>query len=122
MSRGCFEQRAARARIVAIVLERIGHGFGHDRVRCEVHDGIDVVLAEQSLEQALVAGVADDQLARCDRCLEARRKVVERNHVLARGAQLAHDVAADIPGAARDEYLSVFHDVSSITAAGGPEM
>ena len=117
MAPGDVEQRPARRRIVAVVLQRLGDRFGHDRVGREVHDGVDLVPGEQRLEQAFVAAIADDQLSGRDRRFEARGEVVERDDRLAALAELPDDVAADVSGAAGHKYLFVSHRLSGL--AGG---
>src|SRR5690606_26407319 len=106
---GGRQQRAAAGRVVAVVLERIRHRFRHDRVGGEVHDGVDVVLAEQALEQRGVAGVPDHQAAARDGLREAGAQVVGHHHVLARLAELADHVAADVAGTAGDQDAAFAH-------------
>ena len=56
-----FEQRARRAGVVAVVLERVRDRLGDDRVRGEVDDGVDAVLGEQLVDELAIADIADDQ-------------------------------------------------------------
>ena len=98
------EQAARRAGVVAVVLQRIAHRLGHDRVRGEMHDGVDRVLAEHALDQRAIADVADDELARrAYRFAKSGAEIVEHDDRLAALAQLQRDVAADVAGAAGDE-------------------
>ena len=95
-----FEQRATGAGVVAVVFQRIRNRLGHDRVRREMHDGVDLVLREYPVEQGGITSVADDEFAGRDRLPEARAKVVKRDDVLASRPELPYHVAADITGAA----------------------
>jgi hypothetical protein len=95
-----LQEAAGRAGIVAVVLQRIGDGLGNDGVRCEVHHRIDAALAQQAADELAIAGVADHQLAVHDCRPEAGGKVVEHDYCLITLAELANDMAADIPGAA----------------------
>ena len=96
--------KAARgAGVVAVVLERQRHGLGHDGVRGEVHDRIDLVLRQQPRHQRMIADIADDEFAGGDRLPEALAEIVEDDDLLAGLAQLPHHVAADVAGAAGDQ-------------------
>ena len=72
-------------------------------MRGEVHDRVDAVLAQQAADQLAIAGVADHQLAVHDRRAEAGDEIVEHDDLFVALAELANDMAADIPGAAGDE-------------------
>jgi hypothetical protein len=87
-----------------------------------VHHRIDVVLGEDALEQVGIARVADDEFARGHGRFEACRQVIEGEHVFARGAELADDVAADISGPTGNKYLFVFHSVFRKVPDSLPEM
>ena len=67
------------------------------------------MIVEDAVEQGSVAGITNYELARGNGRLKPGRQVVEGNDVLAVGAELAHDVAADVAGAACDENLAVIH-------------
>ena len=94
-----LEQGAARAGVVAVVLERIRHGLGDHRVGREVQHGIDVVGREDPVEHLGIAGVPDHEVAVQHGLAEARRQIVEHDDALAGLAELADDVGADVPGA-----------------------
>jgi hypothetical protein len=94
-----LQQRPAVGRVVAVILQRIGHRLRHDRVCREMHDRINLVLGKDFVQQFRIAGVADDQLAGFDGGLEAGTEVVQRYDRFAGLTELAHDVAADISGA-----------------------
>ena len=104
-----LEQRSAGAGVVAVVFQRVGDGLGHDGVRREVHDGVDVEAREQLRQHGRVAGVADHELAVQHRLAEARRQVVEHDDVLAGLAELANDVRADVAGSPGDQNCFVRH-------------
>src|SRR5687767_2257903 len=104
-----LEQRAARAGVVAVVLQRIRNGFRHDRVRGEVHDGIDGVTLEELREARGVAGVADDEIAMEYRVAKTRRQIVENNDLLAGFAELSHDVRADVASAPGNQNCFLRH-------------
>ena len=70
-----LQQAAGRAGVVAVVLQRIRDRLRHDRVRREVHDRVDAVLAQHAADQLAIAGVADDQRRRA---ATAERKPVDR--------------------------------------------
>ncbi len=112
---GELEQGAARAGVVAVVSQRIGDRFRHDRSCGKMHDRVDVEALEQRLQAGRIPGIPDDELAMQDRAAKARREVVEHDDVLAGLAELAHDVAADITGAAGDENCLSLHLVSKVT-------
>jgi hypothetical protein len=116
-----LQQVARRAGVVAVVLERILAGLRHDGVRGEVHDRVDVVLREDARHEVAITGVADDELAVRHRLAKAGGQVVERHDALAGRAELAHDVAADVAGAAGDEN-SVCHAWSPRVLQGGAGM
>ncbi len=78
-------------------------------MRGEVHDRIDVEASEDLLEALPVARVADDQLAEQHGLPKAGRKIVEDDDALGGLAELAHDVRADIAGAARHEDRFLRH-------------
>ena len=109
---GALEQRAARARVVSIVLERIRNGLGHDRVRGEVHHGVDIVGGEDLVEHLRVAGIADDEVAVQHGLAEAGRQVVEHDDPLTGLAELAHDVRADVAGSSGDQNCLASHMVN----------
>lgn len=79
-----------------------------------MHDGVDVVLAEYLLQQRGVARVAEDKVAGGDRSLEAGGQIIERQDVFASQSQLSDNMAADISGAASDQYLIVFTQFSNL--------
>src|SRR5690606_29746599 len=69
------------------------------------HHRVDVVGAEQALQQGRVADVADHQLPVQHRIAVAGAEVVQHHDVLAALAELAHHVAADVAGTAGDQDL-----------------
>jgi len=107
-----LEQCAARARVIAVVLQRIGDGFRHDRVGGEVHDRINGVLGKDAIQESRIAGLADDQFTGSDGPPEAGTQIIEDDDVFARSAELPHDMAADVTGPTRDQYAFVFHAFS----------
>ena len=95
-----FEQVPARAGVVAVIFERICHGFRHHRVRGEVHDGVDTVFRDQTGDQVTVTGVADHQLAVQHGRAKTGTEVVQGHDAFGVLTQLADDVAAYIAGTA----------------------
>src|SRR5262249_57805417 len=90
---------------VAIVSERVTHGFGNNNGRREVDDGVDPVFADQAGDEGLVAAVAGDQgRAFSDRPGEPGREIVEDDDALAGIAELEHHMTAAIAGSADDQY------------------
>jgi hypothetical protein len=83
-----------------------------------VHDGVDVVLGQDAGDEFLVAGVADYQFAVGHGFAETGGEVVEGDDALAGLAELAHHVAADVAGAAGDEY-ALGHPGSLCSNSGG---
>jgi hypothetical protein len=108
---GAFQQRPAVGGVVSIVLERISDRFRYDRLRCEMHDRIDIVIDEQVLEQRCVTGVADDEFARGYGLRKTGGEVVQREHRFSGLTELPDDMAADVTGAAGHEYCLVSHSV-----------
>ena len=106
-----FEQRAAGAGVVTVILERLGDGFRNDRMRGEMHDRVDLEAREDVAQTDQVSRVADDQITVGDGLLEARRQVVENDDALARLTELADDMRADITGSAGDENVLRVHSV-----------
>ena len=107
-----LEQSSARTRVVAVVLERIRDGFGHDRVRGEVHHRIDVVGGEDLVEHFRVAGVADDEVAVEDGLAKPGRQIIEHDNSLTGLAELAHDVRADVASSSGDQNCLAGHTVT----------
>ncbi len=108
-----FEQAARLRRIVAVVAQRVGDRLRHDRSRGEMHDRADGVFGEHALDQCLVADLPDHQRGVEHGLAKAGAEVVEHDDAFARLAQLAHDVAADVAGAAGDQDRFRVHRVSS---------
>ena len=98
-----LQQAAGRAGVVAVVLERQRHGFGHDGVGGEMHDGIDSVLRQQPRDQHMISDIADHQFAGGHRLAKALPQVIEDDDLLAGLAQLPDHVAADVAGPAGDQ-------------------
>jgi hypothetical protein len=115
-----LEQRPARGRVVAVVLERVGDRFRHDRVRGEVQHRVDVVAREDLLEAVRIARVADDEIAVEHGLAEARREVVEHDDRFAGLPELPDHVRADVTGAAGHEYRFVSHLASSLPVITRP--
>ena len=67
-------------------------------------DRIDPVLLDETLDQRLIAAVADDERhARGNGPVESGGKVVEHDDALAGIDEVEHHVATDIAGSAGDE-------------------
>src|SRR5690606_15514252 len=89
-----LQQAARRARVVAVVLERIRHRFRHDRVCRKMHHGLDAVLAQDIADERSVARIPYDERRAEDCRTEAGREVVEDDYVFVALAKLTNDVAA----------------------------
>ena len=87
-----LEQRARRAGVVGVVLERLVHRFGHDGEGGEVHDGVDLVALEQLRDRVAVADLADDQRGAQGGLAKAARQVIQDHHPLAARGELQRDV------------------------------
>src|SRR5579885_2292500 len=97
------------AGVVAVVLEGLSHGLGHDGEGRKVHDRIDAVLAQHLEHRLPVAHLAYDE-GRIEHGLaEASRQVIQHDHALSAPAKLEHHVAADVAGAAGHEDAGLFH-------------
>ena len=67
-------------------------------------DGLDAVLADQTNDELLVAGIADDERhALGEQPGESGREVVEHHDALAGIDEFVHHMAADIAGSAGDQ-------------------
>ena len=60
MSLAGIQQRSAVGRVIAIVFKWISNRFRHNRMRREMHDGVDVILAKEAFKQRGITGIADD--------------------------------------------------------------
>ncbi len=74
-----------------------------------MHDRVDAMRRHQSRYQREVAHVGDHQLTGSHRLAKTLAEVIDDHHPFAGFAQLTHDVAADVAGAAGDEDASVGH-------------
>ena len=94
---GAFDQRAALHRVVLIIMERLGDGFGHDDRAREMHHRADPMLGDQPVDQPGLGYVAADEhgLLR-HRPFEAGGEIVDHHHRPAGVEQGEHGVAADI--------------------------
>jgi hypothetical protein len=110
----CFTFASAQHASSAVIAQRIGDRFRHDGARREMHDGVDVTIAQQCAHFFLLADVADDEFRTHDGIGEAGTQIVENDDIFTRLDQLQHDVAADVAGAAGDQYRSfAFHVLPS---------
>ncbi len=83
---------------------RIADRFRDDDFRGEMRDGVDFMLLDEARDQFGVAEIADHEFRRFrNRPGEARRQIVENDHLLARVEKTQNHVAADIAGAACDQ-------------------
>src|SRR5688572_13096772 len=102
--RGGFEQRAGGAGIVAVVLERIRHGLGHDDRGGEMDDGVHLVVRQHLVDQRAISDIAHDQWHTTYSAAETRREIVENDYALTARDQLQYSVASDVSSAAGDQY------------------
>ena len=99
-----LDQRAARAGVVAVVFERVGHGFRHHDAAGEVDHGGDAVAGDEIADQCAVAGVALDEGHVPGHPLAAPGgEVVQHDDRRAGVPEREHGVAADVAGAAGDQ-------------------
>src|ERR1700722_16864267 len=98
-----LQQGPRGAGVVPVILERQSDRFGHDGMRREMHDRIDLVLRQELRHQRLVAYLAHHQLAGGHRLAKALAEIVGPAHAPPRLAQLPNDMTADIAGSAGDE-------------------
>ena len=104
---GCLDQAARLAGVVVVIAERVGDRFWHDDRSGEVDDRVDLMLGD------------DARRVQCRRCrrrpvsfrarppFKAGRQAIEDDDLLARIDQFPDHVAADIAGAAGDQYRHV---------------
>ena len=104
-----FQQGTAIGSVVAVVLQRVGDGLGHNGVRREVHHRVNIVFLEDPIEQRCVTGVANDQLAGGDSGLKTGSQIIEGDYVLTGVAQLLNNVTPYITGTAGDKDALVCH-------------
>ena len=97
-----LEERARRAGVVAVVLQRLAHRLGHDGVGREMHHRIDAVLLEQPQHRVAVADLADDERRIEHRLAKTPRQIVQDDDPFAAGSQLQDRVAADVACASGD--------------------
>lgn len=95
-----LQKAAGRAGVIAVVLQRVRHRFGHDGVGGEMHDGIDLAITQYAAYRFAITGVGNDQLALQDGAAKAGREIVEDHDALALFAKLTSHVTADITRAA----------------------
>ena len=93
--------------VVLVVGQRLGNGFRHDDLRGAVHDGIDLLLPEEPVQQGVVGDVALIEGALADEFAAPGGEIVEDDDVVARVLTGRGDGAADVSGPAGDEYLHV---------------
>jgi urease gamma subunit len=74
-----------------------------------MHDRIDRMLRENTLEQRRIAGVSNNEFTMRYGRFESGGEVIERDDILAGIAELFDDMATDVSGATGDQYLVVIH-------------
>lgn len=77
------QQVARIAGVVAVVLERIAHRFGHNGVSRKVQHGIDAVMLQHRGHQRGIAHIAHHQLGTLHGLAITRAQVVDHHHMLA---------------------------------------
>ena len=77
-------------------------------MRCEVHDGVHLVLPHDASDQFGVGHVAHNQFPE-HRVREAGRQVIEHNDSLAGLIELAHDMTSDVAGSACHQHRFLTH-------------
>ena len=118
MAGGQLEQAERVDGVVAVVLCRVAHQFLDRDVRGEMEHGGESALLEQAGKARTVGEVADDQFGIEHRPRMAGGQVVVRHHRIRGRAQQTHHVAADVPGAARDQDRPARgHPVASLREA-----
>ena len=92
-----FKQVARFGGIVEIIEQGIGDRFRYHDLGCEMCDGIDFMLTENSFHERRVSKITDDQFRRgLHRGTKAGRKIVENDGLFARVEKRQHHMAADI--------------------------
>ncbi len=66
-------------------------------------------LSKTLIEQGGITRITDHEFAGGHRLFKTGREVVQRNDFLTGAAELTHDVAADVPGAAGNKNPAVAH-------------
>src|SRR5690606_29386564 len=102
-----LQQIPGRAGVVAVVLERIRDRLRHDRVRREMHDRLDAVLAKHVGYELAISRIAHDERCSQDRRAKAGGQVIEDDDGFVALAKLANDVTTDVASAACDENAHV---------------
>src|SRR5256884_635284 len=97
-----LKERARRAGVVEIVLERTAHRLRHDAAGGEMHHRVDAMRVERGAHGVAVADVADHERYIEHRLPEPAREIVESHHPLGARAQLQRHVTADVACAAGD--------------------
>ena len=101
---GRLQQVARLHRIGEVIAERIGDRIRHDDAGGEMDDGVDLVLAQDALDERAVADIAfDERHVGGHGPAEAGRQVVDHDRLFAVVEKFEDHMAADITGAARDQ-------------------
>src|SRR5690606_23875796 len=79
----------------------------HDRVRREMHDRLDAVLAKHVGYELAISRIAHDERCSQDRRTKAGGQVIEDDDGFVALAKLANDVTTDVASAACDENAHV---------------
>ena len=106
-------QNEEAAQVVVVVLEGLLNALAHGLQAREVDDGVDGMLVEQLLHGRAVAqvGLAEGEVLAGDaadavQCLGLGvDEIVDDDDLMSRVEQFYASVAADIAGAAGDQYL-----------------
>jgi hypothetical protein len=106
------QQRLARDRVVAIIIERLLDALRHHDRAGEVHDRADSLLVDHAVDQHPLGdrSVIESDALRND-VARSGRQVIDHHDRPARVPQREHRVAADIPGAAGNEDWKLAHGI-----------
>ena len=95
------DQVARSGRVVEIIFERVFDRLRHDDRPGEMHRRLDLMLGEKPGEQLGIRNIAAHQRRlRLHRPLEARREIVENDHLFPGLQKIDNRVAANIAGTA----------------------
>lgn len=106
------EQTERVADVVAVIKGRLAHRFADLDQRCEMHDAVEAMRAEDRFERWCVAEVGLHELPAEDRFAVSRRKVIEHDHGVPALEKDLHHVRADVARAPDDQHLQshLLHD------------
>lgn len=104
-----FEQCARFGGVVEVIFEWIFDGFGHDDAAGEVHDGLDVVVGENIVQEFRIGDVAFDEGGLLRGVFPyTGNQAIEDDNFVSSIEEFVSDVASDVSGSAGDEDFHGF--------------